>query len=351
MNPELARELRPSKLWLRGACPGSAQAEHMTPQQPATDDQVAGTKRHMVARDGLRDRAVRPIVLATLDTEDDRKLVQQYWREFDARIGYAVFIAEAAMQMDEHRTGTPDVVLWSPETATITVIDLKGWQPSEPARWSLQLADYARAAVEAFQRKPDEIEHYELVIVSGLGVDTARVTPADMVKQWRRIGQILDMADPDMHMGKEVPRVAGPHCARCTASATCPARAKLVVSTAAMALSLSPDRWLTLDEKARGVAMTNVREAIGMLERLKDQMAEKVREGLPVVGWRTVESARRDWLPGAEGRIAAAAERMGIDRERLYALRSPASLEDVLGATVVNENVSRTPQTKVVGPR
>lgn len=242
------------------------------------------------------------------------------------RVAYEVLVEQRLplSEIDTGMFGTSDLIFLDYDSRVITVVDWKfGVGVKVFARGNKQLILYGIAAYLRYELFA-EFDRIEVVVVQPRlnHVDAAEVLTADvpgLVKRFRQEAEATHAQD--------APLKAGDWCIFCPAKPHCPA-----VREKAVALVDSVfDAFGELNEPISVAESSQIAQVLaqakmirGYLDAVEEEAAKRLREGLPVPGWKLVA--------GRGSRVWTSVE----DAERAYGadlyekkVRSPAQMEEL----------------------
>lgn len=255
--------------------------------------------------------------------------------------------------------GTADFAAYTPETATLDVVDLKyGKGVVVEVSENPQTRYYGIGAVMAVQEqlesktgKMPEIERVRLTIVQprathpdGL-VRTEELEYVDLLFYSR---ELLEYAHATLN--PNAPRVAGDHCRFCRAAAICPEKKAHAVAVAKTEFDpiepISPPDPSALTIEEVSYILTQLPALEEWIEQLKTYATAMLKKGQAVPGFKLVaKRANRAWKD--ETMLKKWADMLGYDHEELYEkkLLSPAKAEKKFGKKNVPEDLYHKPSS------
>lgn len=359
--------IRPSKLSLTCACPGSVRMQHENPT-PFGESEYAkkGTATHWVAEQMLLGHSVLAGVVAPNGVVITAEMLAtaEYYSNFvvsksegeKVRVEEKVHCSRAAA---EGVHGTCDAWVYIPSKRLLRVMDLKSGYRRTVAKGNHQLIAYATGIMDDVLKVPDSDVDVELIIVqpnvpvSGAAVDVWAVRGSDLRPYANDIANSVGVA-----LGENPPFRPGMHCGLCDARGRCDALRDAAMSASEYAYSARTDggveeigRELIFAEQAKAVLDAHV-DGLTAIMSASLRAGEKstthyIKNGNSRLEWREgYESIfRMGDLAGVELRrppepiTPTQAIKKGVDKDvvALYASRRPTSKIERIDLTKVKE--------------
>lgn len=299
--PEI--KIRPSNLFRRQHCPGSAVAEASVPEKESKSEIASrGNRIHASIHDGIRVPINRAKILSECD---EIETVEACWKEAQvcwdilteeqrktAIVGVENPVNLSAFGMD---TGIPDFYIYVPRELLI-LRDWKsgeGWVPT--ARWNLQLGTYACAIIGNDLECSIDIGVFQPKIRDYC--DSWKTNAIELSGTAERIRKIVE------HCKKEnAPIVPGGWCQYCRAADNCHKR--LAVAAEIMQIANPVSVISALEPTSRATFYERLKQAVKMLADAEESIEESFLSGtLQIEGYEIGEGRKSRYWASEEKAI------------------------------------------------
>ena len=246
--------------------------------------------------------------------------------------------------------GTPDFDSYDSANHTIDVVDYKFGHRhvSEFENW--QLIEYAVGAVDKYG--PVFVKLGK--ITNDLTVNLTIVQPRSFhkdgpVRTWTITGTQLNdyfkrLRESELRsMQPDAPVITGIECRDCSARHACSNLQQAALIEVEMSVVGAP---FDMTPNQQGVELKTLKRAIQILEArasgLENEVLTKIKQGLPVVGWRAEQGQGREkWSKPIE-EVLALGEMMGVSVAKPQAITPKQAIKAGLSADIVRQ-YSETP--------
>lgn len=246
--------------------------------------------------------------------------------------------------------GTPDFDAYDSDNHCLDVVDYKFGHRhvSEYENW--QLIEYAVGAIDKYgpafvksgKRTNDLIVNLTIVQPRSYHKDGP-------VRTWTIDGTVMNeyfkrLRESELRsLEADAPVITGPECRDCSARHACSNLQQAAAIEVEMSVVNAP---FDMSANAQGKELSTLRRAIAILEArasgLEDEVLTKVKQGHPVVGWRTEQSqGRKKWNKPIE-EVLALGGMMGVNLEKPTAITPTQAIKAGLSAEIVSQ-YSETP--------
>ena len=332
--------IRPSNLFRRQHCPGSALAEANVPEKEEKSEVASrGNRIHASIHDGIRNPDNRSKILSECD---EIETVEACWKEAEAcwnnlteeQQGMAIVGIEnsvdlSAFGMDK---GTPDFYIYIPSVLLI----LRDWKSGEgwvpPARYNSQLGAYACAIIGS-----------DVECSADIGVFQPKIR--DYCDSWKTNAiELSDTADKIRriveHCQKEnSPVVPGGWCQYCRAADSCHSR--LAVAAEIMQIANPVSVIAALDPFARALFYERLKASVKMLSDAEESIEETFLAGtLQIPGYEIGEGRKSRYWASEEKALMAmrdAAAISGIPETSFLKPLTVPQAEKVFGKDITSK--------------